>query len=369
MISGKKKIWLLLKFGKFIATFLLCYQIILVTISYLNYETVIDMKAIAGEKQRPTFTFCLKSKNEFRAGNYTLKGKNSVVFDHPIGCSDVYVNDDKYLDVNCSQVTRIVESVTPFSGRCFSYLSQLLDENLSPNIKGFKFIIPNSLNMYALVHQSRTLPHFFNDEIDIEKSSFNQIDYSSINTKLMPFPYETDCSHYKHEEKSEIRFKSREDCIVKHLERREFIKCGCNKRWSCRGLDTANYTNLCPKSVKCHLDSESKEKLSENICKKDCLNHYFFNIISSAQWYYNFRKLKISQLMPYKSDKYEITFNYLAKMNFVEYLCSVGGLISMWFGWSFYDLALLFVTESKKILIHLFGIKLFFIIFKFKKFI
>jgi hypothetical protein len=31
----------------------------------------------------------------------------------------------------------------------------------------------------------------------------------------------TDCYDYKREEKSLIRYKSREDCIVKHLERRE----------------------------------------------------------------------------------------------------------------------------------------------------
>jgi hypothetical protein len=35
-------------------------------------------------------------------------------------------------------------------------------------------------------------------------------------------------------------------------------------------------------------------------------------------------------------------------MNLIEYLCSVGGLISMWFGFSVYDLVLIFAKESKK---------------------
>jgi hypothetical protein len=35
-------------------------------------------------------------------------------------------------------------------------------------------------------------------------------------------------------------------------------------------------------------------------------------------------------------------------MNLIEYLCSVGGLISMWFGFSVYDLVLIFAEESKK---------------------
>ncbi len=41
-------------------------------------------------------------------------------------------------------------------------------------------------------------------------------------------------------------------------------------------------------------------------------------------------------------------------MNFVEYLCSVGGLISMWFGFIVYELVVIFAEESK-IFILLFG--------------
>jgi hypothetical protein len=38
-------------------------------------------------------------------------------------------------------------------------------------------------------------------------------------------------------------------------------------------------------------------------------------------------------------------------MNLIEYLCSIGGLISMWFGFSVYDLVLIFAKESKKIIL------------------
>jgi hypothetical protein len=46
--------------------------------------------------------------------------------------------------------------------------------------------------------------------------------------------------------------------------------------------------------------------------------------------------------------KHEILFTYLPKMNLIEYLCSIGGLIGMWFGFSVYDLVLIFAKESKK---------------------
>jgi hypothetical protein len=52
--------------------------------------------------------------------------------------------------------------------------------------------------------------------------------------------------------------------------------------------------------------------------------------------------------------KHEILFTYLPKMNLVEYLCSVGGLVSMWFGISVYDFVMIFVEELKRKIIYLF---------------
>ncbi len=42
---------------------------------------------------------------------------------------------------------------------------------------------------------------------------------------------------------------TREDCFVKHLERREFEECGCNKRWFYRDFGNENFSNKCPESV------------------------------------------------------------------------------------------------------------------------
>ncbi len=42
-------------------------------------------------------------------------------------------------------------------------------------------------------------------------------------------------------------------------------------------------------------------------------------------------------------------------MNLVEYFCSVGSLVSMWFGIRLHDIALFFGRESKKKIIYLFG--------------
>ena len=43
-------------------------------------------------------------------------------------------------------------------------------------------------------------------------------------------------------------------------------------------------------------------------------------------------KYNLKMLLSRKFDKNDITFTHLPKLNFIEYLCSMGGLISMWFG-------------------------------------
>jgi hypothetical protein len=352
------------KIGRIIAFLVLFCQIISVTISYFEYETVIDMKAVANEEQRPTFSFCLKNKDKFIEKNLKYF---SISFDHPIGCARVY-ESTQY--VNCSKFTRIVESVTTHSRKCFSYFSRLFDENFSPENKGeFAFLIQDNMKAFALIHQSLTPPHFFNDKAEIPKSSYIVVDYSSINTILLPFSHSTNCLDNKREEKQVIRYKSREDCFVKHLERRELTECGCNKRWSYRRFRFRNFSNICPKTVKCRFDSILELKTLEKIFRKNCLNQYFFNFMSSSKYNEEYTKDMISFFIPYKMAKIEIKFSHLPKMNLVEYFCSVGGLISMWFGISVYYLVLIFMRETNNRIFQLFRLIKFKMILKFKNLI
>jgi hypothetical protein len=79
-------------------------------------------------------------------------------------------------------------------------------------------------------------------------------------------------------------FNSREDCFVKHLERREFEKCGRNKRWSYWGFSTENYSNICPESVKCNFDSKIQMRSLEKICKNNCHNEHYLDILYNTQY-------------------------------------------------------------------------------------
>jgi hypothetical protein len=78
------RFWSLNNFVRLIAFLTLIYQIISMTISYSEFETVIDMKAIIQLKHEPTITLCLKNDFEFpkRAQSFMIKN----LFNSPIGC-------------------------------------------------------------------------------------------------------------------------------------------------------------------------------------------------------------------------------------------------------------------------------------------
>jgi hypothetical protein len=238
------------------------------------------------------------------------------------------------------------------------------------NITSLQVLFDNNLKIFALVHQSGTPPHFTRNIIEIINSSITQIDYSSTVTKLKPFPHSTDCHDYRREAKLVNGYNSREDCFVKHLERKEFAKCGCNRKWSYRAFDEPNFSHICPQSVKCDFDSKIEINTLDKICKNNCYNEHYLDQFISIKSFNERKLLDIKGFRLYKSLKYEIVFTYLQKMNLVEYLCYVGGLISMWFGISVYDLALILVNELKKWIIRIFGSinyqKLTLIVFKFK---
>jgi hypothetical protein len=280
----KKKIWSLYKFGRVIAFLLLFYQIISVTINYLEYETVIDMKAVSGIQQRPAVTFCLYSGREFpkRTRNNLMRKK----FGQPFGCILTQFSDDMPQKLfKCAQLFKLVESVTSFSRRCLSIYSHLLFEKLSlSNNTQFEVLFANNIKIFALIHQSGTPPHFARNKIEIFNSSFNQIDFSSINTKLLPFPHSTDCYNYARQRVN--GFNSKEDCFVKNLERREFEECGCNKRWFYRDFvnDNSSQIKLCSESVKCNFNSKIQMNSLGKICKNNCYNEYYLDQLFTYEY-------------------------------------------------------------------------------------
>ncbi len=153
--NENRRKWFLKKFGKIIALLTILYQIILVTISYSEFETFNDMKAELIEQQRLAMTFCLRNMHKFY-DNYDYDPLKYCVMFLPNG----YVGS-----FNCTHIIDFVQSLTRFSHRCFSLFSQLfVKTNLSLAFYSIA-LHDNYIYDFGLMHRTRTPPHFSGDKI------------------------------------------------------------------------------------------------------------------------------------------------------------------------------------------------------------
>ncbi len=180
------------RIANIIAILIFIYQTITLTIDYLKYQTVIEMKTQTPLLESPSFSICIGSHSMPEVS----QNQNIVeFFDKSILC--LYKHSADKQIKTCPQFQK-VESVTPFSHRCFTYFSRLSDNNVWIDYKSGKvdyitFLIQNEINTFALIHPNNTSPHFFNQNIEIINYSHNVIGYSTIFEKLLPSPYQTDC--------------------------------------------------------------------------------------------------------------------------------------------------------------------------------
>ncbi len=87
----------------------------------------------------------------------------------------------------------------------------------------------------------------------------------------MPFPYETNCYEYR----KSNSYHSREDCIVKYYQMKEYEECGCNRKWIYYNLVNRTDLKICSNSEKCDFDQRYDRKFLDQICPKNCFNEYF----------------------------------------------------------------------------------------------
>ncbi len=148
LLTKAEKFWSYRKFVRLIAFAILFYQIIALTVTYSELETIIDVKAVTNLQNKITITFCLKNDFEF-----SQRVKSLIIhlyFNNPIGCQ--FENKSKPLFLKYSHLTNIIESVTTLSQRCRSYFSQILDNKSMPYVNDFHFLIDNNIIVSGLMH-------------------------------------------------------------------------------------------------------------------------------------------------------------------------------------------------------------------------
>ncbi len=183
--------------------------------------------------------------------------------------------------------------------------------------------------MVSIVHQTKTPPHFFNNYVSHKTRYQYLIRMISSKELFLPFPYQTNC--YSYDQNSD---KSQEHCILNQMKKLEFDNCKCNRKWFYKSLNDTRNERICANN-ECRIQFNVNKMQSK--CRKNCYNEYYNNRIEIEKRTDDKEFERIIIQLVKKRDK-ELIYIHLPKTSLIQYLGSIGGLISLWFGYSLYDI-------------------------------
>jgi hypothetical protein len=184
-------------------------------------------------------------------------------------------------------------------------------------------------------------------DIDLYRGSFGEtevvrsIDSKRNNVKfnlrsfhLLESPYSTDCRYYdKSSEKNEQ--KSEQRCYLKCITDLE-TKSKCSKdgylladQFISKKL---NFSRRCL-DLKNDISLEKKIEICRHDCKPEChLNYYDFYVDPIEDTNSAYKNLSIMNIFPL--DRAYLSYIYTPKMDVDQLVYNIGGILSLWFGFS-----------------------------------
>ena len=265
------------KICKLIIILLFLYQSIDLTINYCKYETVINVEYKSNDYNSPAITIC-SDKNFGKIGEINVFKTIANNMSKTLNCNNLLNKFPFNSYKTCHQTSETIISINTIGNLCLTFLSQLINASLVENafhqikIEYYNQKLIYNKNIYYYIHRANSPPHFLNQYFKLKLGDMNLIKTNILNHYLLPFPYQTDCryymiSNYKNEPKSQ------NDCFMKYLQKKEFEKCKCNRKWFYSKLIDFNIT-LCEKKL-CEI--KTNKVFLNKICKKDCFNEYYRN--------------------------------------------------------------------------------------------
>jgi hypothetical protein len=198
-----RKYSLFVKTGRALMLFGFIYQTIALTIDFCQFETVIDVKIRYTEAEYPSVTFCIGSKTQFNKIQSEMTENITIgeFVRKSISCK-LFNNESPEVGSEYEKGSTVVESITPYSRRCVTYLSGLLFKNQTFSTEAIMYLtVKNNLNLSVIIDNSQTPPHLLSNECKIKKLGLNLVYFTTIREILLPFPYRTNCLDYVKEYK------------------------------------------------------------------------------------------------------------------------------------------------------------------------
>ena len=327
--------------GKVVKTLILfgfVYQLYDLTRDYLRYNYLIEVNIRDAVSIVPSITICIRSWDQM-SPHLFHRPKNIV--NKTIYCT-FYREGDLNKKLSCDQIDGQIWMRYKKNSICLTFLNRA---DLMGNINMYGMSIRAYLFRRAeyFIHPAYSHSHFertnhFNFELTpiiktkIKTTVGGRLEIKKWEQTLLPYPYSTNCFDYSINRRNNIRPKSQTDCKFEYMRRKELHECKHNYYWSQHLFDDnqhiLDFNRTFPNcSVKVN------QRFLDKVCQKDCQTTQFFadlrkEIYNFAGCYINYYENK---------DKY-IHSTYLAKMDLIAYFSTLGGLISIYFGFGVSDL-------------------------------
>jgi hypothetical protein len=331
------------------------YQTIDLTLEYIYYKTVVGIE-IKRYANPPAVSLCRRNNSAYkelhilRYSNIPLRLKN---FFSNFKCRECPTNSSFYFDLINNQtflsdylelidaqldfpyfrietvmVNTFVTSHNQYS-KCYTFFSGLsYNSNVPSHLSGKIMVSDFPRNSLLYIHDSNTLPSYSTSKLPSIRDTNNdtRISYNKEHFERLPPPYQSNCQYYSG------KIKSRDQCINELIY--DFIlENGCLPRnhelltYVVIGYNYSKFNySLCINETK-----TVELKLFEGFCRESCIQDFYEFHESSGGDHPGPHVLETT------NSQY-ISFIYIPKMEFMQFIVNFGGLIGLWQGISLNDL-------------------------------
>lgn len=318
-------------------------QAFFVTRSYLRFQTTTNVLIKNPEQtELPALSICFFYKMpELRFEGYPIERSSMTLgqinaslptWDDYVMSCEVLNGDYEFQD--CLEVTTNFNQFLSLYSKCYTlFQDQHPSIIFNKNSVGSKWLInvmlnvsriyTNNIGVY-LTHSSSDLDDSLGDPSFVQFDSYNynraSLTFERTWIKTLPWPYSTACFDYE-----KLTCKDRKTCINRCIANQSWLEY---KAWVDR-----RYVKLDDEASKGHFGALSETNLTTN-----CMSMYPH--VSCSEYMYN--SIVASQIMsPFKTnDTYQInvffplskfiTVQYVGLQSFIEFICYVTSVISLW---------------------------------------
>jgi hypothetical protein len=221
--------------------------------------------------------------------------------------------------------------------KCFTCFSKLNNDVIfNEKVVEFEIVRTSRETEISFIHDAKHLPTLLTSKISPINKQVGLFLYDKIRLNRLPAPYETDCDHYDDPIKSQAQCFNQlieelylsKNCLPKNSEKLTYYIVKSN---------LTNYGHQFCVNVTIDYD----ENILMTKCKKACKEDLFF-VWESANNDENSNEFETV-------NKYFISFYFVPKLDFVNYLVNLGGLLGLWHGISLIDLKNLLMIKIQRI--------------------